>query len=1383
MATHYSLLTLLILFILTIPVQAQITPPYYNNFELPGDTAGWSHYASSGTDDWEMGIPDYSNFYPLTGEYAWVTNLTGAAAPNSIRMLETPSFDLSDTTQVLTLEFYRKNVGGHSTVEYSTDEGQTWELFNDPDNQQFQWHNPAQLPQSSSSFLTVSRVSLTSLMGHQDVRFRFRYSTGNNPAQGWLIDDFRIRQSIQGLVALPGDTIWNKNKYSTTANIDANYSVAYDWSTTINPVEIRIYFSDDDVFDADDTLLYVGEDYLFESSNEFSVDVNFPENLWAGLYYFFYELIPSDSDLVDDSENINYAVMRIDSIYTPPYKTDFETPVREWGTGQYAPYLSWERGDPDFFNLEDPRSGNKGWYSASNISNNSLETAFFNLSDSIDNVFCIWYRNFGDDNDVLWFSYAFPEEGNIPGTPHYYPSGNIYHSMRRQRAYLWECHCRDLSEFNGMADFRFVFRSVIANGYAINYIDDFYIGPPLPDLAIEGEKKYRFTSVEREMDTLYYVLYNGGLADAPASQTEFWWSEDELLDEEDVYLGSKTEIGLPDTSLTMSHFAFEKPTQAPGTYYLIYKLDAEEEIEEIWESTNIGAIQIEQKPLVSLPYFNDFETHHDEWSHDATVGNNEWVRASPSGQQINEAFSGEMAFVTNDTGLVSTPCRMHLFTPVFDLTQLDHPVMEFNLHAFNHGNIMVSLDGGASWNALVQQGASNKGMYSGESVSNFPGHNGVEATGNQHTQLLYGLHEPYFNSDIDQTFKWRDDLFSRVIDLSHFGEYSQVQFMFVYAQNNLENEGMIMDDFGISEATSDLHISNTKSLMASSQDTRFIHNFIVKNNQNYITPVTFTKLYLSTDDELNDDDYLLASKATPPIKPYHKHYFNIDEGVPDNYAEMNYLLVHLDATELVAESIESNNIVAFPLSMDTASTMQLPILYDFNDPIVHGWAWHHDSTGVHMGAQLRQIAEGMPTPNNVESGMWYTERFYSSWGGESIDNYPLYSLDSPPYDFSHAVVDSISFDLLCMGTDNWQSTQGGNLQYSLDGGEVWQVLQSPGGLFNSTNVYDLQEVSTLNDEPGWADDYSMTYTSREISFLSGEPYVKFRFRFKSNKDVYGGSGNFGFRVDNFRITGQSITTMLDPIFKCPYDYVVVFGDFEVSEGIYVQTLTDINGGDSIIGQEVINHPTYEFIEDEVVCQGDDYTFPDGSTLTNIHESLTYESEFETQVGCDSTVVTNLSVVEIDTTVSVNNNILETNHSSGQFQWFNCTTNELIPNPFPFIPLSGLPPGYYAAEIIDNGCVFTTECYPHLVNSYSDPFSESGYQVFPIPTEDGVAVRFESPVRQIQWELLDITYRTLRTGSERGSTEFYITIPGEAGTYFLRLRTDDSSESLVRIIKQ
>lgn len=81
----------------------------------------------------------------------------------------------------------------------------------------------------------------------------------------------------------------------------------------------------------------------------------------------------------------------------------------------------------------------------------------------------------------------------------------------------------------------------------------------------------------------------------------------------------------------------------------------------------------------------------------------------------------------------------------------------------------------------------------------------------------------------------------------------------------------------------------------------------------------------------------------------------------------------------------------------------------------------------------------------------------------------------------------------------------------------------------------------------------------------------------------------------------------------------------ITNGVtYSSTLSTINGCDSIINVHIFILPNIVVAIDTVLCSGDDYTFPDGTHLDNITNNMSYSSMFVSSLGCDSTVVTNIT---------------------------------------------------------------------------------------------------------------------------------------------------------------
>jgi len=80
-----------------------------------------------------------------------------------------------------------------------------------------------------------------------------------------------------------------------------------------------------------------------------------------------------------------------------------------------------------------------------------------------------------------------------------------------------------------------------------------------------------------------------------------------------------------------------------------------------------------------------------------------------------------------------------------------------------------------------------------------------------------------------------------------------------------------------------------------------------------------------------------------------------------------------------------------------------------------------------------------------------------------------------------------------------------------------------------------------------------------------------------------------------------------------------------SQVIYTSSLQTVNSCDSIIVTTVNVNPTFNLTETESVCSGASYTFPDGTTQSNITSQVIYTSSLQTVNSCDSIIVTTVNV--------------------------------------------------------------------------------------------------------------------------------------------------------------
>lgn len=106
------------------------------------------------------------------------------------------------------------------------------------------------------------------------------------------------------------------------------------------------------------------------------------------------------------------------------------------------------------------------------------------------------------------------------------------------------------------------------------------------------------------------------------------------------------------------------------------------------------------------------------------------------------------------------------------------------------------------------------------------------------------------------------------------------------------------------------------------------------------------------------------------------------------------------------------------------------------------------------------------------------------------------------------------------------------------------------------------------------------------------------------------------------------TLIVDPIFETELDIEICDNEFyfaeganQTTDGTYYDTLSTIQGCDSVIITNLTVNPIQRSISDVSICQGEEY-FAGGANQTTAGD---YYDTLSTVLGCDSIIITNLTV--------------------------------------------------------------------------------------------------------------------------------------------------------------
>ena len=200
-----------------------------------------------------------------------------------------------------------------------------------------------------------------------------------------------------------------------------------------------------------------------------------------------------------------------------------------------------------------------------------------------------------------------------------------------------------------------------------------------------------------------------------------------------------------------------------------------------------------------------------------------------------------------------------------------------------------------------------------------------------------------------------------------------------------------------------------------------------------------------------------------------------------------------------------------------------------------------------------------------------------------------------------------------------------------------------------------------------------------------------------------------------------------------------------------------------------------------ICKGERYKMPSGKWA---YESVVDTTTIISQNGCDSTIITELTVTEIDRTIRAEKGKLYSNEDSVSYQWFECDSSGFTvlngETNQSFEPVTN---GMYAVIVFKNGCVDTSGCFMVEWTGIDEKIDPS-IEVFPNPTKGELNISFESPISgsivltsNLGERILEMEFKN----EQRLTLDLSNSI--SKGILFLYIQADNQPAVLKKIVKQ
>ena len=221
------------------------------------------------------------------------------------------------------------------------------------------------------------------------------------------------------------------------------------------------------------------------------------------------------------------------------------------------------------------------------------------------------------------------------------------------------------------------------------------------------------------------------------------------------------------------------------------------------------------------------------------------------------------------------------------------------------------------------------------------------------------------------------------------------------------------------------------------------------------------------------------------------------------------------------------------------------------------------------------------------------------------------------------------------------------------------------------------------------------------------------------------------------------------------------------------------GSDDIFIQKMSQCTPTTSTDYKTACNS--YTWINGNTYTASNDTATYT--LINAAGCDSVVTLNLtinSVSEINT--SLDGLTMTATNANATYQWLNCDNNFGIINDETNQTFTATTNGNFAVELTENGCVDTSSCVEiTTVGILENTFCQE-INVFPNPTNGKVWITFEEALNNAEIILTDLQGRIVFTQKIDVTKDVLLEIEGDAGVYFLTIKTPNE-KSLLKLVKK
>jgi len=281
-------------------------------------------------------------------------------------------------------------------------------------------------------------------------------------------------------------------------------------------------------------------------------------------------------------------------------------------------------------------------------------------------------------------------------------------------------------------------------------------------------------------------------------------------------------------------------------------------------------------------------------------------------------------------------------------------------------------------------------------------------------------------------------------------------------------------------------------------------------------------------------------------------------------------------------------------------------------------------------------------------------------------------------------------------------------------------------------------------------------------------------------------------VVTLNLTILDRSNAVDQITACD-EYTWLDGNtYTASNSTATHVMTNAVGCDSIItlDLEIIESSNVTF--DEITTCGthivdevttcDSYVWVDGNTYTSTNNTATYLFNTPNSQGCDSMLLLNLTIPEIATTITEENNTLTVEEAdASSYQWIDCNTGLAIPGETEqqYTPIV---PGVYSVQITKEDCSDISECFDMFILNTQDEFLTQNIDIFPNPTNGQFTIQPNGVSEDLFIKIINTLGQEIKNLQAPNGTSLEIPFDSPAGVYFIQVTSETGKQAVFQIVK-